>query len=101
MKIRVGFDFAYEFVAPTPMVLMLNVHPSRASDLIKPDHLRIAPTLPMTRYVDAFGNICTRLLAPKGELQISADSLVADTGLPDAVDPAARQHEVAELPHDT
>jgi len=40
-------------------------------------------------------------LAPKGELQISADSLVADTGLPDAVDPAARQHEVAELPHDT
>ena len=101
MKIRVGFDFAYEFVAPTPMVLMLNVHPSRASDLIKPDHLRIAPTLPMTRYVDAFGNICSRLLAPKGELQISADSLVADTGLPDAVDPAARQHEVAELPHDT
>ena len=101
MKIRVGFELAYEFVAPTPMVLMLNVHPSRASDLIKPDHLRIAPTLPMTRYVDAFGNICTRLLAPKGELQISADSLVADTGLPDAVDPAARQHEVAELPHDT
>ena len=101
MKIRVGFDFAYEFVAPTPMVLMLNVHPSRASDLIKPDHLRIAPTLPMTRYVDAFGNICSRLLAPKGELQISADGMVADTGLPDAVDPAARQHEVTELPHDT
>jgi transglutaminase-like putative cysteine protease len=101
MKIRVGFDFAYEFVAPTPMVLMLNVHPSRANDLINPDHLRIAPILPMTRYVDAFGNICTRLLAPKGELQVSADGIVADTGLPDAVDPAARQHEVTELPHDT
>jgi transglutaminase-like putative cysteine protease len=101
MKIRVGFELAYEFVAPTPMVLMLNVHPSRASDLIKPDHLRIAPTLPMTRYVDAFGNICTRLLTPKGELQISVDGVVADTGLPDAVDPTSRQHEVAELPHDT
>jgi transglutaminase-like putative cysteine protease len=63
--------------------------------------LRITPTLPMTRYVDAFGNICTRVLGPKGELQISADGIVADTGLPDAVDPAARQHEVAELPHDT
>jgi transglutaminase-like putative cysteine protease len=101
MKIRVGFELAYEFVAPTPMVLMLNVHPSRASDLIKPDQLRITPTLATTRYVDAFGNICTRGLALKGELQISADGVVADTGLPDAVDAAARQHEVAELPHDT
>jgi hypothetical protein len=35
MKIRVGFDFVYEFVAPTPMVLMLNVHPSRVKDLIR------------------------------------------------------------------
>ena len=101
MRIRVGFDLAYEFVAPTPMVLMLNVHPSRTSDLIKPDQLRTTPALRMTRYVDAFSNICTRLLAPKGELQISADGMIADTGLPDAVDPAARQHEVAELPHDT
>jgi transglutaminase-like putative cysteine protease len=101
MKIRVGFEIAYEFVAPTPMVLMLNVHPSREADLIKPDQLRTTPTLPMTRYVDAFGNICTRLVAPKGELQISADAVVADSGLPDAVDPTARQHEVAELPHET
>jgi transglutaminase-like putative cysteine protease len=100
MKIRVGFDFVYEFVAPTPMVLMLNVHPSRVRDLIKPDQLRVSPTLPLTRYQDTFGNICTRLLAPKGELRLSADALVADTGLPDVVEASARQHEVAELPHD-
>jgi transglutaminase-like putative cysteine protease len=101
MKIRVGFEFAYEFVAPTPMVLMLNVHPSRATDLIKPDQLCVTPTLPMTRYADAFGNVCTRLLAPKGELQISTDAVVADSGLPDAVEPTAPQHEVAEMPHET
>jgi transglutaminase-like putative cysteine protease len=101
MRIRVGFEFTYEFVAPTPMVLMLNVHPSRATDLIKPDQLRTTPTLPMTRYVDAFGNICTRLTAPKGRLDLSTDAVVADSGLPDVVEPAARQHEVAELPHET
>jgi transglutaminase-like putative cysteine protease len=100
MKIRVGFDFVYEFVAPTPMVLMLNVHPSRVKDLIRMDQLRVSPTLPLTRYQDTFGNICTRLLAPKGELRLSTDALVADTGLPDVVEPFARQHEVAELPHD-
>jgi transglutaminase-like putative cysteine protease len=82
------------------MVLMLNVHPSRAPDIIRPDQLRIAPTLPATRYTDAFGNTCTRLVAPAGQVEISTDALVADSGLPDPVEPDARQHEVAELPHD-
>jgi transglutaminase-like putative cysteine protease len=100
MQIRVGFEMLYEFVGRTPMVLMLNVHPSRALDVIKPDHLRIAPSLPATRYTDAFGNICTRLVAPPGQVEISTDALVWDSGLPDAVEPNARQHEVAELPHD-
>ena len=55
----------------------------------------------MTRYHDAFGNTCTRLVAPAGQVEISTDALVLDSGQPDAVDPAARQYEVAELPHDT
>ena len=101
MHIRVGFEMVYEFVARTPMVLMLNVHPSRAADIIEPDQLRITPTLPLMRYLDDFGNVCTRLVAPAGQLTISTDALIADSGLPDAVEPAARQHEIAELPHDT
>jgi transglutaminase-like putative cysteine protease len=100
MKIRVGFEITYDFVARTPMMLMLNVHPSRATDVIKPDQLRLSPTVPFTRYLDAFGNVCTRLVAPPGQLEIRTDALVADSGLPDPVEPAARQHEIAELPHD-
>ena len=41
MKIRVGFELVYEFAQKCPMVLMLNVHPSRSTDLVRPDHLRI------------------------------------------------------------
>ena len=100
MKIRIGFEITYDFVAPTPMMLMLNVHPSRAADIIKPDQLRVSPAVRLTRYLDAFGNVCTRLVAPPGQLDIRTDALVADSGLPDVVEPAARQHEVAELPHD-
>ena len=100
MKIRIGFEITYDFVAPTPMMLMLNVHPSRAADIIKPDQLRVSPAVRLTRYLDAFGNVCTRLVAPPGRLDIRTDALVADSGLPDVVEPAARQHEVAELPHD-
>jgi transglutaminase-like putative cysteine protease len=101
MKIRVGFEFVYEFVERTPMVLILNVHPSRAADLIKPDQLRITPTLPVTRYADMFGNVCSRVVAPAGRIEISTDAVVADSGRPDAVEPGARAHEIAELPHDT
>jgi len=100
MKIRIGFEITNDFVAPTPMMLMLNVHPSRAADIIKPDQLRVSPAVPLTRYLDAFGNVCTRLVAPPGQIEIRTDALVADSGLPDVVEPAARQHEVAELPHD-
>ena len=100
MKIRVGFEITYEFVARTPMVLMLNVHPSRAADLVKPDQIGTTPALPLTRYLDAFGNVCTRLVAPAGQLEILTEALVADSGLPDVVVPAARQHEISELPHD-
>jgi len=100
MKIRVGFEITYDFVAHTPMMLMLNVHPSRAADVIKPDQLQVSPVVPFTRYLDAFGNVCTRLVAPPGQLDIRTDALLAYSGLPDVVVPAARQHEVAELPHD-
>ena len=100
MKIRVGFEITYEFVARTPMVLMLNVHPSRAADIIKLDQISTTPALPLTRYLDAFGNVCTRLVAPAGQLEIFTEALVADSGLPDVVVPAARQHEISELPHD-
>jgi len=60
----------------------------------------VSPALPVARYLDAFGNICSRLVAPPGEVAIRTDAIVADCGLPDAVEPAARQHEVGELPHD-
>jgi transglutaminase-like putative cysteine protease len=82
------------------MVLMLNVHPSRAIDLIEPDRLRNAPALGVTRYADAVGTICTRLVAPAGPIEIAADALVADCGAPDVIEPAAREHEIGELPHD-
>lgn len=47
MQIRVGYELTYDFPQPTPMILTLNVHYSRASDLIQPDHLITTPSLPM------------------------------------------------------
>jgi transglutaminase-like putative cysteine protease len=101
MKIHIGFDMTFNCAQPTPMIFMLNVHPSRAADLITSDRLRVTPTRAMTNYIDGFGNRCTRLLAPAGELRVAADAIVADTGLPDPVDLSAQEYAIADLPHDT
>jgi len=86
---------------PTPMVLVLSIHYSRASDIVIPDHLVTSPSVPVTAYRDVFGNWCSRLVAPAGEIRLSADALVRDSGLPDEIAPHARQHAVEDLPDDT
>ena len=101
MKIRVGYELVYALPQPTPMILTLNVHYSRASDLVQPDHLRTYPSVPLTAYRDSFGNWCTRLVAPAGRFKISTDAVLNDSGLYDVVSPGATQFPVELLPEET
>ncbi|WP_232630666.1 transglutaminase-like domain-containing protein [Methylobacterium sp. Leaf118] len=98
MLIRTGYDITFETVAPTPMSLLLSVHPSRQRDLRSPESLATDPQVSQRQSLDAFGNVCTRILAPAGRITLSADFLVEDSGLPDPVAPDARQMPVHELP---
>ncbi len=100
MKIRVGYDLTYDCPQPTPMILMLNIHFTRVSDLLVADHLVTSPSIPIAPYRDAFGNWCSRIVAPKCELRLSASAVVNDTGEPDAIAPSAQQHAVQDLPDD-
>ena len=47
MKISVGYEMAFECERPTPMLLTVNVHPSREADLIVPDRLQCEPAVPV------------------------------------------------------
>ena len=98
MKIHAGFDITYECYQPTPMILMLSVHPSRMPDVIGPHELRFNPAIGATEYRDMFGNICHRILAPRGRTTISTRFDVLDPGVPDVYAPEARQLPVEELP---
>lgn len=100
MRIRAGFTIAYQCPRSTPMMLMLSVHISRRNDLETPDRLFTAPRLDVEQYIDGFGNICSRLVAPPGLLTLSADFVIHDTGLIDPYTPDAVQHPVEELPAD-
>src|SRR5882672_11506336 len=101
MQIRVGYELVYELPRPTPMILTLNIHYTRASDLIRPDRMLIDPAVLINTYRDSFGNLCTRIVAPQGRMRITADALVNDAGFPDPVSPDAQQLSVPELPEDT
>jgi len=101
LRIRIGYDMVYSCPQPVPMVLMLNTHYSRASDVIVPDHVRTDPVVPLSAYRDGFGNWCTRMVAPAGDLRIFAEGVVRDSGRLDEVAPDARQMAIEELPEET
>ncbi len=101
MLIQVGFEMVYRCTQATPMILALNIHYSRASDLTAPDHLRTEPSVPVSAYRDLFGNWCSRIVAPPGRIVLSTNTVVKDSGQPDVVARAAVQTPVEQLPEST
>jgi transglutaminase-like putative cysteine protease len=100
MRIRIGFEITYDCPAPVPILLSLSVHPSRRDDLETPDWVRTDPMVDVRQYIDAYGNICSRVLAPAGRIVISADSIIRDSGLVDDYAPDAVQIAAHNLPDD-
>jgi transglutaminase-like putative cysteine protease len=101
MQIRVGYELVYDCPQPTPMILTLSIHFTRVSDILVPDHLITHPPVPITAYRDAFGNWCSRIIAPKGQIRLSTDAIVNDSGEVDSVVPTAPQIPVQDLPNET
>lgn len=100
MRLRIGYEIDFEFPQPTPVLSVLNVHFSRASDLEAPDVIRLDPPAPLTSYRDGFGNWCCRFTAPAGRMRIGTDTVIRDSGLSDPVVVDAGQHPIEELPDD-
>src|SRR6201990_1780021 len=98
MEIKVGFEITYTAAQPTPMVIMLSIHPSRYSDIIGTESITTVPDVPIGFYRDSFGNVCGRLVAPAGGVTLKGSALVRDSGLPDVVVPTAQQLPIDQLP---
>src|SRR5580698_10550589 len=100
MEIKVGFEITYAAANATPMVTMLNIHPSRFADIVGTESLIAEPQVPIGYYRDSFGNVCGRLIAPAGGVTFRGSALVRDSGLPDVVMPTAQQVPIDQLPDD-
>jgi transglutaminase-like putative cysteine protease len=97
IKIRIGYELLYDFPQPTPLIMVLGTHFSRASDIVVPDDLTTTPCVTITPYRDAFGNWCSRIVAPAGRVRLCGGGVVRDSGLPDVVAVSAPQHAVEDL----
>lgn len=100
MQIRCGFNISYWCPVPTAMNFLLSVRPERERDLLTPQTINFDPTLRSHSFRDGFGNRVTRVSVQPGVTRVTADFVIQDIGVLDAVDYDARQHEVQDLPDD-
>src|SRR5260370_42392439 len=80
VKIRIGYEITYDCPKPTPMLLVLSVHPSRQADLLTPNRITFDRPIAAADYRDGFDNICSRIVAPMGVLTVSSEQIIADAG---------------------
>ena len=101
MLIQIGYELVFTCAQETPMILMVNVHYTRASDMVTPDHLTTDPETPIKAYRDGFGNWCTRIVAPTGMIRLRSNGVVRDSAQTDVLTPSAQQHLLQDLPEET
>ena len=98
LRLQLGCRFRFALPQPTPMIALLTVHDSRRDDLETPDWITTDPVVPLHQYRDAFGNLCTRLVAPAGVFAMQTEAVIRDSGLPDPIHPDYPAIPVANLP---
>jgi hypothetical protein len=98
MQIRYGFDIELELLQPTTIVTVMDIHPSRRSDVVEESGLHCNQDIRFEKFIDCFGNVSRRIDADAGPLAIKLQGLVNDTGLHDPVVVNAPQTSVSMLP---
>jgi transglutaminase-like putative cysteine protease len=116
LLIESEFDIQFHLDQPTPFVAMLHLHPMlnsqlsmapdpNADDRLHAEHLgsnkELLYELPLDEYFDTFGNLCSRFVAPVGNLRLHARNVVRLFDLPDPQPLNAYQAPIEELPAHT
>ena len=98
MRIRIGHELIFEVPRPTPMLLMLYVHPDIARALQEPECITVDPAAHVESFVDWFGNRAARIVAPAGSLRLRYDNVVEESDRPEPSIEGLPLAPVRELP---
>jgi transglutaminase-like putative cysteine protease len=99
MRLNAGCYLLFEAIAPSPLILMLRPRSELGQWVVREEY-RFEPTIPVVEYVDSYGNLCQRLIAPQGIFQVNTSAIVEASDTLD-VHPGAVFVPVQELPDRT
>jgi len=101
MLIRYGYELTFNCPQPTLMVCLLDAHRERSQELRYEIPPTTVPAIRTRSYFDTFGNTVRRFIAPPGDLTITSDAIIEDSGLPDPIELNANEIPVEQLPDET
>ena len=97
MKLQASCCLTATAFSDCPVIAMLRPR-SGAAQTVQRDHYALQPAVPMTEYVDSFGNLCQRFVVPQGELLLQAAVRVTVERHIN-IAPEAPRTPVEQLPH--
>ena len=74
MKLKVACQLDYDSKENAPLILMLRPQNGSEQQLIEESYV-LNPSIPISEYQDVYGNLCQRLVAPIGNLNIKTSSI--------------------------
>ena len=96
IKLHVGSDIVVRTEADCPIVAMLRPASGLAQWLSSETYV-FEPWVPTTEYVDSFGNLCQRMVVPRGDMRLRVEATV-ETEPVLAIEPSAPFTLVQDLP---
>ena len=100
LRIRVGFEMEYDCPGPTPMLLSLNIHHSRANDLVRPDHPGYQPRRSRSAPTATCSATGAAASSRRRDIWCFAPTRWCnDSGLPDAVAPGSSRRRSSTCPN--
>ncbi len=99
MRIRVGCEFDWECSGEVPTLMLVRPSPDEHERIVYESRW-LTPDVPLHEYLDAFGNVCWRFVAPDGTLLVRYDAVIDIDPSSDPVVPDAELVRVEDLPDD-
>jgi len=96
MRLRAGCALTLIATSPQPFIAMLRPRSGQGQWIVE-EKYEFEPFVEATEYVDCFGNLCQRLIAPLGDLRLQTQVTV-EVADEIAVKPAAPQTPIEFLP---
>jgi transglutaminase-like putative cysteine protease len=97
MRLQAACNLSFECASETPVVMMLRARSRGAPQRIIDERLRFGRDIVIREYIDSFGNVCERFVAPRGELTVQTE-VVAEVPTHVTVRGDAARTPVANLP---